>query len=266
MLRKPYLPLIAASAFGLATASAPAVVLIDEDFEGIDDIADDTAFTDNIGGSLDTTGDPFNLGAGNQYVRQDDGGSGSTRVGALNSLEVLNESVFSVNFLFNEPSVANRNEAIVFRAGDSQDSNAVNVDVFFNNGTLGAFGATPVPGAYLLDTLYGFDVVVNDTAAALTDYRGGEDLASNSYDVYLTTSTGVTARVLDDVAFRNGELNIDSVFFQTFGSAQQQFTFDNFILTDDEAIVRGVSSIPEPASLALVGLGAMCLLGRRRVG
>ena len=236
--------------------------------EGISDISDDTAFTDDDGGSLDTTGDPFLLGSSNQYVRQNDGStSSSTRVGILDGVPSLDEGIFSVNFLFNEPTVANRNDAIVFRAGENQDSNNVNVDINFNNGTLGAFGATAVPGAYLLDTVYGFDVVVNDTTTALTDYRGDEDLAAESYDVYLTTAAGSTTLVLNDVGFRNSggdDEVIDSVFFQTFNSARQQFTFDNFILTDDEAVVRGVSSIPEPASLALVGLGTLCLLGRRR--
>jgi len=249
------------------TAAAPsqAVIIVDEDFEGIASITDG-AFDENDNGSLDTAGDPFGLGSSNTYVRQDDGSTSSGGiVGISDAVGSLDNGVFSVNFLFNEPTVANRNEGISFRVGENNDSSNVNVDIGFNNGTINPSQVTGITNAYMLDTTYGFDVVVNDSAS-LVNYDS-ETLPSKTYDIYLTDLAGVTTLLFDDVPFRNlggSDEDLDSVFFQTFGSARQQFTYDNFIVTDDEAIVRGISSIPEPASLVLALAGFGCLAARRR--
>ena len=251
----------------LATAASTAAgaVVISEDFEGIASITDG-AFTNNDNGSLDTAGDPFNLGSGNTYVRQDDGSTTSGGfVGILDSPTVQSAadgSVFSVNFLFNEPTVADRNDNIAFRVGDSQDSNAVAIDLRFDDGVLSASNSgSTMTAAYALDTVFGLDVVGNESGATIT-YNGGETLPNDSYDVYLTDAAGNTTLVLNDQGFRNTGETLDTVIFQTFGSARQQFAYDNFRLSDD-ATVLGVTPIPEPASVAAMGLLGLVALRRR---
>ncbi len=227
--------------------------------------------TTRLSASLQTdAANRFGLGVSNQYARIDDGSTtASGLLEAFNEVPSFNGGIFSANFLFIEPSniflgTTTRNDDISVRLGDNPDSNTVAVDVRLNNGTLTASGFTGASGSYLLDTVYAMDIVGNESGSALTDYRGSQDLPNNAYDVYLTDTLGNTVLALDDVAFRNNGQNIRSFIFQSFGNARQTLDVDNIVLTDDEAVVLGVTSIPEPTSAAAIGLLAMVGLRRRR--
>ena len=108
---------------------------------------------------------------------------------------------------------------------------------------------------------YGLDVVANDSGATIT-YNGGQTPAGDSYDVYVTDAMGNATLVLDDQGFRNTGETPDSVIFQTFNSARQQFDHDNFRFSDDAAVL-GTTAIPEPASVAAAGLLGLVALRRR---
>ena len=60
------------------------------------------------------------------------------------------------------------------------------------------------------------------------------------------------------MTFRNA-VTISDLFFQVSGGNQQTFNVDNLLLSDTAAI-------PEPASLALLGLGGLLTMSRRRSG
>ena len=77
------------------------------------------------------------------------------------------------------------------------------------------------------------------------------DDAANTFDLSLNGSL-----IGDDLGFRN-DVDVSLAAFQTFSGARQTASIDNLILDDG-------SPIPEPASLALLALGGVALLGRRR--
>ncbi len=244
-----------------------ATVLIEEDFEGLTNVTDG-AFNraddeSQVEVSLSTAGDPFSLGAGNQYVihRDADNDDGAV-AGLMNSVGALDGGLFSINFLFYEPGADGLNDSILVRVGPDTNSNNAAVDISLNNGTLNATNATAVSNAYALNSFYAMDIVGNESGASV-NYEG-KSLANNRYDVWLTDSSGSSSLVLSDVLFRSTGETLDSFFFQTFSSAQQEIYYDNLTITDNEAVVIGV--IPEPATSALL-LGGTLAFGamfRRR--
>ncbi len=87
------------------------------------------------------------------------------------------------------------------------------------------------------------------------------DNAADTYDVYYGTTGDpdtLGTLIADDFSFRNGAAGNDLVTFMTLSN----FHEDNNANLDN--IHYNSVAIPEPAALALLGLGCLCLARRRR--
>ncbi len=238
-------PLLAAAAlYGPAASGA---IVFSEDFES------DTPDTQPAG--PDVNGDPYVItsGTNTSVLVRDDGAIGAAE--ANQYLQILDASTaFSAVFGagaeagsggdlalqldFSEPT-GGGNGGFNLRLGSANANASAGPDLFFNNGTLLVNNGSSVPtlGTYSLDTTHSLLLSIDDDA--------------NTYDV---TLDGVL--IGDDVTFRNA-VTISDLFFQVSSGNQQTFNVDNLVLSDSAAI-------PEPASLALLGLGGLLLMGRRR--
>ena len=211
----------------LSGTSLTAAVIVEEDFEGLANVTDG-AFNraddeSQVEVSLSTAGDPFSLGAGNQYVihRDADGDDGAV-AGMMNSptAGTLDGGLFSINFLFYEPGGDGLDDSILVRVGPDTNSDNAAVDISLNNGTLNATNVAAVSNAYALDSFYAMDIVGNESGASV-NYES-KALANNRYDVWLTDSSGSSSLVLSDVLFRSTGEPLDSFFFQTFTNLRSQ--------------------------------------------
>jgi hypothetical protein len=94
-------------------------------------------------------------------------------------------------------------------------------------------------------------------------------LIDNSYEMEGWTSTGPTTMIS---GWYNGDFNYDGVvdgsdytlIDNAFNSQGTQISAEIASPTAEISPVGGVSAVPEPTSLGLLGLGAIGLLGRRR--
>lgn len=90
---------------------------------------------------------------------------------------------------------------------------------------------------YAVGEVQNFYIVVNDTDEALTDYAGSEDLAANSYEVWILSDTGVFLRVLE--ATLAGPP--DFLGFSNAGTSSTLFYADNVSLRPGIRLPRGAS-------------------------
>ena len=79
--------------------------------------------------------------------------------------------------------------------------------------------------------------------------------ATDSYDVVVTDSNGSIASATGLQIYRTADRDLSQVQLVTFISTGD-LVVDNFRAE--------ATAIPEPASVALAGLGSLCLFGRRR--
>ena len=260
--------LFAVGAFGLAAASAHAVVIETEDFEGATGVnyngtvyQGERADTDDNSGVVTDSTTFAGFGADNTFVRQETNGDNFSAVGVNDDYGSLDNGLLSFNFHFSEPTAAGQDTEARFYIGGNTGDRPVWLN--FNNGTISPEGDAAT-ASYLLDASYAIDVVANESGSTVT-YNGSETVANESYDVYLTTSSGSTTQIFDDVAFQELGVNIDSFYF-VVADGNQTFSHDSITITDDEAVILGYANVvvPEPASLALVGLGSLLICSRRR--
>ena len=105
------------------------------------------------------------------------------------------------------------------------------------------------------DTYYHVDVVINRSGSALTDYFGEQDLAIDDADFWVNGVLGMWGiDTTGDGADHEGwqECEIECHYGEEAGS------FDNWVVRDEAYVM------PEPATLALLGLGGLGILLRRK--
>ncbi len=252
------------------SASAYGDVVFSEDFNSLTNgtgiTASNTDYTDFFNGSgasqtaATDAGDLFGEGTSNIYNRTLD--SSSTNSARINANNLAAGDLVTYSWDFNDSGTS----GYAFRlstANDAQSNYSVQVNFNPSTGTI-----IDVASAYSTNTTYRVDVVANtggSTVNFLDGYGDGRSVSADSFSVFLTNlTTNVQTVVKDNVVFNGTEsgAGFDSIAFQTFnGSAGVNLAWDNVVLLD-EALV---TVVPEPASLALMGLGSLLILGRRRV-
>ena len=212
-------------------------------------------FEDDVPGTVPTQSDPdgptygVNTGPNATILVQEDG-TGNNVVTFTDTSTVEGSSfnfgasagegstTLSLGFDYTEPT-GGGDQALNVRLGNDTGNPNAGVDLFFTNGSILYNNGSSVPTlstGYSLDTTNSFLIEVDD--------------AANTYDLSLNGSL-----IGDDLGFRN-DVDVSLAAFQTFSGARQIASIDNLILDD--------GTIPEPASAALLALGSVALLGRRR--
>lgn len=260
------IPLLAATA-AVAVSALPssAAVVLSEDFE-----TDFGVFTNRTRSFLTTNGGTnANVsGAGAQYARINNNRPGpgfpnaesgllSTNLDGTGFSEPIEGSVFSIDFLFYEESIAGQTDPMYVRTGSSNASGSSEVDVRLDDGTISAYltsdSVTTSAVTYSLGAANNLRIVANDSTDAVV-YDGVNSLLPNTYDVFLTNSLGVTALALDNVPYRSTQTT-NLFAFQSFSNNRQTLIVDNVLIQ---------TVVPEPSSVAALSLLSLVGLRRRR--
>ncbi|XAL99689.1 PEP-CTERM sorting domain-containing protein [Phycisphaeraceae bacterium D3-23] len=165
--------------------------------------------------------------------------------------------------------------------GDMPDADRINViehtDAAGNFGIRFQAAFFDLPGGGASDALITFDVTVLDPNFLISDAHlaGNLDVLGGSGGSSFggITETFLTANTNDDLsifATEDSSVLADWVFFDTPTatlSVQKNITLfadDDAVATTLSFVDQTFSQIPEPGSLALLGLGGLALLRRRR--
>jgi len=275
MFRTP-ICLAAVTAVGLAAASADAAFL--EDFEDVSaDGAVTTSNTDYTSANTDTgtsmtgrtdTGDLFGEGTSNIYAELIDTSTDNGNFLGAPVSGLTNVATFQ--FDFHDRNTAGKGAG--FRISTETDNTPTDeqVQVIVQEGSFNirSNGGNAATGSYDEDTTYTLTIFANNSGATIAGYFGGEDLENDTYDVWLTQGSGASTLVQGGNLFEDGGANVafgnTSAF--TFTSASGvDFLLDNVEVTAGIDTGR-VNPIPEPASLALLGVGSLLMLGGRPGG
>jgi len=196
------------------------------------------------------TANNFGEGTTNQFLRYRDRDAGNgMQLGAtgVSSPDPIQNQQFILSFdLFDEDdSVAQGEMDLSFTIPDASVTNTA------SSTTVGSFGFNEgnIEGSagYTTQTEQAFEVWVNNTDDSLT--FNGNTINARSLSVFVEGSL-----VVDNLAaFNAASADIGGFGFHTDGATRAQMQFDNF----------EVNVIPEPASLALLGLGGLMVIGRR---
>lgn len=222
----------------LTVSSASAVTLLTEDWEDAGwsgtDINANTSLHDLVGYGLNQDNPTTLNGAGvGGNVLRDQGGFGGVYGSAVNSGNAVRVRSSNGAMLNRSPLALSAFDTVTFSFDlKANTANYVHVVEFSTNQ---AFTA-PI----LLDT-----------------FDGNSDLGlwlAKSY----TLTNGVDATFTDDSYFRVRKLRPNPAGTNG-GSNPTSFTYDNLLIE-----AESLSVIPEPSSLALLGLGGIAILLRRR--
>jgi len=259
-MKYPFHPLLVAILATALSHAASGAVLFSDDFESYS--ANSTLTTSGPWGTASTvtapiivrdeaTATPF--GSPNQYLDFNDNDGSSVRVQSPD-LIAASGALTTLSFDFNEPSTGGAGSLIVGYANQGADLNTagrrlvVNLDDGFVTGL-----STPAANTYSQDASYTIYMIFNDTASPAS-YAGGT-VAAGSADVWLQPSGGAAVFAGTRTSYNTQTVSY-RVGLRSFSSNQQQVLVDNFSLVE--------GAVPEPASLILLGLGALTLVRRRR--
>jgi fibronectin-binding autotransporter adhesin len=238
-----------------------------------------------------------NVSAGTLVITTDGGLPYNSNVLINTGATLVSDSQYTIS----STGLLNINGNVVVHNGNLQTLTASAQQAFSNgwNGTSGMISSAAVAnsshltalgviqntldqttgGTALYNTFEGQSVTNSDVLIKYTYYGDanldgkvdGSDysLIDNSYEMEGWTSTGPTTMIS---GWYNGDFNYDGVvdgsdytlIDNAFNSQGTQISAEIASPTAELAPGGGVSAVPEPTSLGLLGLGAIGLLGRRR--
>lgn len=251
----------------VVAGSAHAVPLLTDDFESYDvgkavPTSGMWSIGDPSGSPLTTntvrdesTATPF--GTPNRYVELIDDGPAEGIQLLSHSVSEAVGAVTTFSFDFVETAGGGDSPILVgYSIGNQLNTdNARNV-VVLDDGTVGWLSSVGDDNTYQLDTAYTLYMIFNDTSSGV-DYEGGTIDAGTAHIWLQELDSGnlAFAGVSSDVDANTGSSY--RVGFNTWASLLQTLLVDNAAW--DAGIV-----IPEPSSLALLGLGGLLCSRRRR--
>jgi len=203
----------------------------------------------------ETTATPF--GSTNQYVEISDTVTGNFARLQTSDQTAASAAMTTFSFDLYEPS-SGGGDSIQFGyalQGDQLNTGGSRVRFSLDDGTVGSVAGGS--NTYSLDTAYRVYVIFNDTASSQT-YQG-QTIAAQEADVWLQQSGSAAPVYAGSAVATNTQTASYRVGFRTFNGTLQEIWIDNVSLDTGAAI-----TIPEPASLALMGLGSLLIASRRR--
>jgi len=206
----------------------------------------------------ESTATPFGAGPNQFGNLNDSSASASIRLQSPSLTEAVN-AVTTFSFDFSEPTGGGDSNLIVGYSTNGDDLNGTGSrqTINLNNGTITGL-ASVASDTYDLDTAYTLYMIYNDSGSDV-NYDGGtitngdahiwiEELDSGNF-IFVGTSSEQNPGTVA-TSYRVG--------FRSFSTFVQAVQIDNVELT------LGAAAVPEPASLALLGLGGLLLTRRRR--
>ncbi len=241
-----------------AAIPASAAPTVNEDFEGVTPPTLPSGWAGDNGAGRTTataidSSELFGQGANNQYLLMQDDTTGANYQGYV-SISIADGDVFTINFLAVETEAAGGDiDNGAFGLGTSLTSSS-NRSYDFSDAALNADRGE----------LHEIFVLINNSGSAepflnpvtgLSDSIGALEMRVFAYNYVDTDYTEISATA------RTGKTLTQSTRFgYTVSSARS-----NRMNIDDFQTVDGlVATIPEPASLLLIGLGGLCMIGRTR--